>query len=67
MTSHDEFAHVATAFNDMATQLGRQFHTLALRREITAALNPTEPLEPFLQLSAEALVRHMDLPLVGIW
>ena len=66
-TSRDEFADVATAFNNMAAQLGRQFHTLALRREIAAALNPHEPLEPFLQLSADAVVRHLGLPLVGVW
>jgi signal transduction histidine kinase/CheY-like chemotaxis protein len=67
VTTRDEFADVATAFNDMASQLGRQFHALALRREITAALNPTEPLEDFLEVSAGVLIRHLDLPLVGIW
>jgi signal transduction histidine kinase/ActR/RegA family two-component response regulator len=67
VASRDEFAEVATAFNNMAAQLGRQFHTLALRREITAALNPAEPLEPFLQVCADAVTRHLDLPLVGVW
>jgi signal transduction histidine kinase/ActR/RegA family two-component response regulator len=67
VTSRDEFADVARGFNEMASQLGRQFHTLALRREITAAFNPTQPLEDFLQLSADAVVRHLDLPLVCIW
>jgi signal transduction histidine kinase/ActR/RegA family two-component response regulator len=67
VASRDEFADVATAFNNMAAELGRQFHTLALRREIAAALNPTEPLEHFLQVSADALMRHLGLPLVGVW
>jgi signal transduction histidine kinase/ActR/RegA family two-component response regulator len=67
VTTRDEFADVATAFNHMANQLGRQFHTLALRREITAALSPTRPLEDFLQVSADAMIRHLDLPLVGLW
>jgi signal transduction histidine kinase/ActR/RegA family two-component response regulator/HAMP domain-containing protein len=67
VASRDEFAEVATAFNNMAAQLGRQFHTLALRREITAALDPAEPLEPFLQVCADAVTRHLGLPLVGVW
>jgi len=67
VTTRDEFADVATAFNHMANQLGRQFHTLALRREITAALSPDRPLEDFLQVSADAVTRHLGLPLVGLW
>jgi signal transduction histidine kinase/ActR/RegA family two-component response regulator len=67
VASRDEFADVATAFNDMAAQLGRQFHTLAVRREIAAALNAAEPLDHFLQVSADALTRHLGLPMVGIW
>ncbi|HEX9748603.1 MAG TPA: ATP-binding protein [Methylomirabilota bacterium] len=67
VATRDEFADVATAFNHMAEQLGRQFHTLALRREIAAALSPTRPLEDFLQVSADAMIRHLDLPLVGLW
>lgn len=67
VTTRDEFADVAAAFNNMASQLGRQFHTLALRREIAAALSPTRPLEDFLQVSADAVIRHLDLPLVGVW
>ena len=67
VASRDEFADVATAFNDMAAQLGRQFHTLAARREIAAALNTAEPLEHFLQVGADALTRHLGLPMVGIW
>ena len=67
VTTHDEFADVATAFNNMARRLGRQFHTLALRREITVALSPTRPLEDFLQVSADAVIRHLGLPLVGLW
>ena len=53
-------------FNNMAAQLGRQFHTLALRRDI-AALRSAQSLEDFLQASADALVRHLGLPMVGIW
>jgi len=68
VTSRDEFAEVATAFNTMASQLGRQFRTLAVRQEITAAFNPSQPLQSFLQHSAEAVKRHLDdVLVVGIW
>ena len=67
VTSHDEFAEVATAFNTMASQLGRQFHTLAMRREISAALTPQQGLEDVLHACARALIRHLDLSAAGIW
>jgi signal transduction histidine kinase len=66
-TSRDEFAEVAGAFNDMTDQLDRQFHTLALRREITAAVNPAQPVDEFLEQSAAALMRHLGLAGVSIW
>jgi signal transduction histidine kinase len=67
VTSHDEFAEVATAFNTMASHLDRQFHTLAMRREISAALTPQQGVAAVLHACAQALVRHLDLTAVGIW
>jgi signal transduction histidine kinase len=67
VASRDEFAEVATAFNTMASQLGRQFQTLAMRREVSAALTPRQGLEELLHACAQALVRHLDLAVVGIW
>ena len=67
VASRDEFAEVATAFNTMASQLGRQFHTLAMRREVSAALTPRQGLEELLHACSQALVRHLDLAVVGIW
>jgi signal transduction histidine kinase/HAMP domain-containing protein len=67
VASRDEFAEVATAFNTMASQLGGQFHTLAMRREVSAALTPEQGLDELLHACAQALVRHLDLAVVGIW
>ena len=67
VASRDEFAEVATAFNTMASQLGRQFHTLAMRREVSAALTPRQGVEELLHACAQALIRHLDLAVVGIW
>jgi signal transduction histidine kinase/ActR/RegA family two-component response regulator len=65
--SRDEFAEVASAFNDMASQLGRQFRTLGLRRDIAASFSGTQPLEEFLRQCVDAMARQLSLPAVGIW
>jgi signal transduction histidine kinase/ActR/RegA family two-component response regulator len=67
VASRDEFAELATAFNTMASQLGRQFHTLAMRREISAALHPRQDVDELLDACAQALTRHLGLAVVGIW
>jgi signal transduction histidine kinase/ActR/RegA family two-component response regulator len=51
----------------MASQLGRQFQALALRREIAAAANPAQSADEFLEACAEALARHLDVAAVGLW
>ena len=65
--SGDEFEELASSFNGMAGQIGRQFDALAMRREISATLNPQKPLEDILQTCADLLARHLNLALVGIW
>ncbi|HKZ03911.1 MAG TPA: ATP-binding protein [Methylomirabilota bacterium] len=65
--SGDEFEELASSFNGMAAQLGRQFDALAMRREISATLNPQKPLDDILQTCADLLARHLNLALVGVW
>jgi signal transduction histidine kinase len=67
VTSRDEFADVASAFNDMASQLGRQFGTLGLRRDIAASFSSTQPLEESLRQCVDAMARQLSLPAIGIW
>jgi signal transduction histidine kinase/ActR/RegA family two-component response regulator len=67
VTSRDEFAELGASFNQMATQLGRQFDALTMRREISVALARSEPLPGVLERVAELLARHLDLALVAVW
>jgi signal transduction histidine kinase/ActR/RegA family two-component response regulator len=67
VTSHDEFQDLAASFNRMAGQLGRQFKALEMRREISAALNPTGPLDDVLQACAQILTGHLKLTALGVW
>jgi signal transduction histidine kinase len=63
----DEIGALATSFNRMASQLGRQFSALTMRGEISVALNRDQKLEEILQSSAELLVQHLDLALACVW
>ena len=67
VAGRDEFAELATAFNVMASQLGRQFRTLAMRREISAALSPRQGVDELLRACAQSLTRHLDIAAVGVW
>ena len=67
VTSGDEFEELAVSFNQMAGQLGRQFDALAMRREISAALSASKPLDETLQACGDLLARHLGLARVGIW
>ncbi len=67
VASRDEFEDLATSFNRMAGQLGRQFDALAMRRELGAALNASHPLPESLTACAEIVRRHLDLAMVGVW
>ena len=67
VTSGDEFEELAVSFNQMASQLGRQFDALAMRREISATLSAAKPLDETLQACGDLLARHLDLSRVGIW
>jgi signal transduction histidine kinase len=63
----DEIGALATSFNRMTSQLGRQFSALAMRGEISIALNRNQKLEEILQRAAELLVQHLDLALACVW
>src|SRR5256712_6999965 len=63
----DEIGALATSFNRMTSQLGRQFSALTMRGEISIALNRNQKLEEILQRSAELLVQHLDLALACVW
>jgi signal transduction histidine kinase len=67
VTSHDEFQDLASSFNRMAGQLGRQFRALEMRREIGAALNPTRPIDDVLQACAKILAGRLKLAALGVW
>jgi two-component system, cell cycle sensor histidine kinase and response regulator CckA len=67
VTSGDEFEELAVSFNQMASQLGRQFDALAMRREISAVLSASKPLDETLQACGDLLARHLGLARVGIW
>ena len=67
VTSHDEFQDLASSFNRMAGQLGRQFRALEMRREIGTALNPTRPTDDVLQACAHILTGHLKLAGLGVW
>jgi signal transduction histidine kinase/HAMP domain-containing protein/ActR/RegA family two-component response regulator len=67
VTSHDEFQDLAASFNRMAGQLGRQFKALEMRREISAALNPTRPTDDVLQACGHILTGHLKLAALGVW
>jgi signal transduction histidine kinase/ActR/RegA family two-component response regulator len=67
VTSRDEFQDLASSFNRMAGQLGRQFKALEMRREISAALNPTRPIDDVLQSCALILSGHLELAALEIW
>ena len=67
VASRDEFQDLASSFNRMATQLGRQFSALEMRREIGATLNPTRPMDDVLQACARTLAEHLTLEALGVW
>ncbi|MEX2222852.1 MAG: ATP-binding protein [Candidatus Rokuibacteriota bacterium] len=67
VTSRDEFQDLAASFNRMAGQLGRQFGALEMRREMSATLNPTRPLDDALQACGELLAGRLNLAALGIW
>jgi HAMP domain-containing protein len=67
VTSGDEFQDLAASFNRMATQLGRQFKALEMRREISATLNPTQSTDEVLRACARVLTEHLTLAALGIW
>ena len=67
VASRDEFEDLASSFNRMAGQLERQFDALAMRRELGAALNASQPLPESLTACAEIVRRHLDLAMVGVW
>ena len=61
VASRDEFEELAASFNQMASQLGRQFNALAMRGEISVALNRNRTLDEILPECVEVLVRHLRL------
>jgi signal transduction histidine kinase len=67
VASGDEFEELATSFNQMAHQLGRQFDALAMRGELGIALNRGRNLPEILQEAAEILARHLRLDATSVW
>ena len=67
VASRDEFEDLASSFNLMARQLERQFDALAMRRELGATLNASQPLPESLAACAAIVRRHLDLAMVGVW
>src|SRR5664280_1366654 len=67
VTSRDEFEDLAGSFNQMASQLGRQFEALTMRSEITVALSRSGGANDVLQSCMEILARHLDLAVAGVW
>jgi len=67
VASRDEFEELAASFNRMASQLGRQFNALAMRGEISVALNRNRTLDEILQECAEVLVRHLRLGMACVF
>ncbi|MGH7420350.1 MAG: ATP-binding protein, partial [Candidatus Rokuibacteriota bacterium] len=67
VASDDEFQDLAASFNRMAGQLGRQFGALEMRREVSATLNPTRPLDEVLQVCAAILAGRLNLAALAIW
>jgi signal transduction histidine kinase/ActR/RegA family two-component response regulator len=67
VASGDEFEELAVSFNQMASQLGRQFDALAMRGELGIALNRGRNLPDILQEAAEILARHQRLSAVSVW
>jgi signal transduction histidine kinase/ActR/RegA family two-component response regulator len=63
----DEFEELAVSFNQMATQLGRQFEALAMRGELGIALNRGQHLRDILEGAAQILVQHQQLAAVSLW
>jgi signal transduction histidine kinase len=67
VASGDEFEELAASFNRMAGQLGRQFNALAMRGEISVALNRDRKRDEILQECADILASRLLLAAVGVW
>jgi signal transduction histidine kinase/HAMP domain-containing protein len=67
VASRDEFEELAASFNRMAGQLGRQFNALAMRGEVSVALNRNRGLDETLQECAETLVPRLNLAVACVW
>ena len=65
--SGDEFEDLAASFNQMASQLSRQFEALTMRTEITLALSRNEPTPAVLNACMEIISRHLRIGVAGVW